>query len=68
MVEYLFSCELCDRFNVMEGCTLSWNRLEPNRIQMILVFKCQRKVLSDEPMLIDRPSTESEDIEGILKI
>jgi hypothetical protein len=40
----------------------------PTRIKMILVFRCQRQVLCDEPMLIDQPSIGSEDIDGLLKI
>jgi hypothetical protein len=52
VVRYLSRCEICDGFNVVEGYTMesyniSGNRYEPNRIEMILVFRCQRQVLYD---------------------
>jgi hypothetical protein len=35
---------------------MSRNILEPTRIEITLVFICQRQVLCDEPGLIDQPS------------
>jgi hypothetical protein len=65
---YLSWCELCDGFNVVEGYTILSNIKEPTKIEMVLVFRCQKQILCDEPMLMNQPNIESEYIDELLKI
>jgi hypothetical protein len=44
----LYRHQLCDGFYVVEGYTISRNRWEPRRIEMISVFRRQRQVTDVE--------------------
>ena len=43
--------------------------IKKNQLEdMFLIFRCQRQVLCDEPILIDQPRFGSEEIDGLLKM
>jgi len=44
----LCECKLCDGYNDVEGYTISKNIWEQTIIEIIIIFRCERKTMSIE--------------------